>query len=258
MPFYSMVLQKSRRSLAPKGHKEYGCLMKKNIFLGGFSFSLTLALSLLFFASCGGASSGKGGEVPGRDVSYALGMEFGRNLREAGFEIDYDGFMQGFKDTYEGRDTRLSEEDAATKIQSAYLAAMEKQSAGLKQAEIDFLAANSQKEGVITTASGLQYEVISEGTGARPQAADTVRVNYEGTLIDGQMFDSSYQRGEPTEFPLNGVIPGWSEGLQLMTEGSNYRFYIPSELAYGPQGASGVIPPYSALIFTVELISVVK
>jgi FKBP-type peptidyl-prolyl cis-trans isomerase len=144
------------------------------------------------------------------------------------------------------------------KIQSAYVAAMEKQSAGLKQAEIDFLAENSQKEGIITTASGLQYEVISEGTGARPQITDTVRVNYEGSLIDGQMFDSSYQRGEPTEFPLNGVIPGWSEGLQLMTEGSNYRFYIPSDLAYGSQGASGVIPPYSALIFNVELISVVK
>ncbi|MDR1635838.1 MAG: FKBP-type peptidyl-prolyl cis-trans isomerase [Treponema sp.] len=232
--------------------------MKKNMFLGGFGVFLTAALSLLAFVSCGGGSSGKGGEVSDRDVSYALGMEFGRNLREAGFEVDYDGFMQGFKDIYEGRDTRLSEEDAGMKIQSAYLAAREKQSAGLKQAEIDFLAENSRKEGIISTASGLQYEVIVEGTGTRPQAADTVRVNYEGTLIDGQMFDSSYQRGEPTEFPLNGVIPGWSEGLQLMREGSNYRFYIPSDLAYGPEGASGVIPPYSALIFTVELISVIK
>jgi FKBP-type peptidyl-prolyl cis-trans isomerase FkpA len=230
--------------------------MKKNIFWGGLGVFLAAALSLLAFVSCG--SSGKSEEVSDRDVSYALGMEFGRNLREAGFAVNYDGFIQGFKDTYEGRNTRLTEEDAAMKIQSAYLAALEKQSSGLKQAEIDFLAENSRKEGIITTSSGLQYEVIAEGTGARPQAADTVRVNYEGTLIDGQMFDSSYQRGEPTEFPLNGVIPGWSEGLQLMTEGSNYRFYIPSDLAYGPQGASGVIPPYSALIFTVELISVVK
>jgi FKBP-type peptidyl-prolyl cis-trans isomerase len=232
--------------------------MMKNIFQGGFGVFLAAALGLLVFVSCEGASSGKGGDAPGRDTSYALGMEFGRNLREAGFEISYDDFMQGFKDTFEGRTPRLSDEDAAMKIQSAYLAAMEKQSEGLKQEETDFLAENSKKEGVITTASGLQYEVISEGTGERPQAADTVRVNYEGTLIDGQMFDSSYQRGEPTEFPLNGVIPGWSEGLQLMTEGSNYRFYIPSELAYGSQGAAGVIPPYSALIFNVELIAVVK
>jgi FKBP-type peptidyl-prolyl cis-trans isomerase FkpA len=232
--------------------------MNKHTFRGGFGVSLAAVLGFLVFLSCGNGSAGESGEASDKDVSYALGMEFGRSLREAGFTVDYDGFLQGFKDTYEGRDTRLSEEDAAMKIQSAYLAALEKQSAGLKQAEIDFLAENSQKEGVITTASGLQYEVITEGTGERPQAADTVRVNYEGTLIDGQMFDSSYQRGEPTEFPLNGVIPGWSEGLQLMSEGSNYRFYIPSELAYGSQGASGIIPPYSALIFTVELISVVK
>jgi FKBP-type peptidyl-prolyl cis-trans isomerase len=232
--------------------------MKKNIFQGGFGISLAAALGFLVFVSCGGASSGEGGDAPGGDVSYALGMEFGRNLREAGFEISYDDFMQGFKDTYEGRTPRLTSEDANMKIQSAYLAAMEKQSADLKQAELDFLTENAKKEGVITTASGLQYEVIGEGTGERPQAVDTVQVNYEGTLINGQMFDSSYQRGEPAEFPLNGVFPGWSEGLQLMTEGSNYRLYIPSELAYGLQGVPGVIPPYSALIFNVELISIVK
>jgi FKBP-type peptidyl-prolyl cis-trans isomerase len=232
--------------------------MKKNIFWGGFGLFLAAMLSLLVFVSCEKGSSGKGEEAPGRDVSYALGMEFGRNLRESGFEISYDDFMQGFKDTFEGRTPRLSSEDANMKIQSAYLAAMEKQSAGLKEAEIDFLAENSRKEGIKTTGSGLQYEVIAEGSGPRPQAADTVRVHYEGTLIDGQVFDSSYQRGEPAELPLDRVIPGWSEGLQLMTEGSNYRFYIPSDLAYGSQGASGVIPPYSALIFNVELISVVK
>jgi FKBP-type peptidyl-prolyl cis-trans isomerase len=232
--------------------------MKMNIFRGGFGLFLAAALSLFAFASCGGGSSGEDGEAPGRDVSYALGMEFGRNLREVGFELSYDDFMQGFKDTFEGRTPRLTDEDAAMKIQSAYLAAMEKQSAGLKQEETDFLAENSKKEGIITTASGLQYEVIAEGSGARPQAADTVLVNYEGSFIDGQIFDSSYQRGEPAEFPLSGVFPGWREGLQLMAEGSSYRFYIPSELAYGPQGAGGLIPPYSALIFNVELISVVK
>jgi FKBP-type peptidyl-prolyl cis-trans isomerase FkpA len=243
--------------LAASGHKGYGCLMRKNIFWGRFAAFPAVALGLLVFASCGSGSSGKD-DGSDKDVSYALGMEFGRDLREAGFAIDYDSFMQGFQATFEDRTTRFSSEDAAMKIQSAYLAVVESQSAGLKQAESDFLTENSRKEGILTTPSGLQYEVITEGTGARPQAADTVRVNYEGTFIDGQMFDSSYVRGEPTEFPLDGVIPGWSEGLQLMTEGSNYRFYIPSELAYGPQGASGVIPPYSALIFTVELISVLK
>jgi FKBP-type peptidyl-prolyl cis-trans isomerase len=100
--------------------------------------------------------------------------------------------------------------------------------------------------------------VISEGQGAKPQLADTVQVNYEGTFIDGEVFDSSYERGEPVEFPLNQVIPGWGEGIQLMSEGANYRFFIPSDLAYGPQGFSGVIPPYSALIFNVELVSIVR
>ncbi|MDR0451015.1 MAG: FKBP-type peptidyl-prolyl cis-trans isomerase [Treponema sp.] len=230
--------------------------MNKNMFWGGFSVFLAAALSLLSFVSCKGASSGENEDASARDVSYALGMEFGRDLRQAGFEINYDEFMQGFKDTFEGRNTRLNSEEAAMKIQSAYLSAMEKQSGDLRQAEIDFLEENSRKEGIVTTESGLQYEVITEGSGPRPGAADTVRVNYEGTFIDGQIFDSSYERGEPVEFPLNGVIPGWSEGLQLMSEGSNYRLYIPSSLAYGSQGASGVIPPYSALIFTVELISI--
>jgi FKBP-type peptidyl-prolyl cis-trans isomerase len=233
--------------------------MKKNMFCCGLGIFLVLAVNLLAFPSCKGGSSGVGqGASPNSDVSYALGMEFGRNLREAGFEISYDDFLQGFKDTFEGRTPRLTSEDADMKIQSAYVTAMEKQSAGLKEAEANFLDENSLKDGIVTTDSGLQYEVIVEGSGARPQATDTVRVNYEGTLIDGQVFDSSYQRGEPAEFPLDRVIPGWSEGLQLMTEGSNYRLYIPSELAYGSQGASGVIPPYSALIFNVELISVVK
>ncbi|MDR3192980.1 MAG: FKBP-type peptidyl-prolyl cis-trans isomerase [Treponema sp.] len=231
--------------------------MKKNIFWRGFGVFLAVALGLLAFVSCGRSSSDKGDEASDRDVSYALGMEFGRNLRDVGFEINYDDFMQGFKDTFEGRTPRLTSEDAAMKIQSAYLAAMEKQSGDLKQAEIDFLAENSRKEGIITTDTGLQYEVITEGTGVHPQVTDTVRVNYEGTLVDGQVFDSSYQRGEPAEFPLDRVIPGWSEGLQLMSEGSNYRFYIPSDLAYGSQDASG-LPPYSTLIFNVELISVVK
>jgi FKBP-type peptidyl-prolyl cis-trans isomerase len=185
-------------------------------------------------------------------------MEFGQSVREAGFSVDYDAFLQGFKDTFEGRTPRMSSEDAAMKIQSAFLAAQEKQSEGLKQTETDFFAENARKAGVQTTGSGLQYEVIREGQGVKPQLADTVRVNYEGTFLDGEVFDSSYERGEPVEFPLNGVIPGWTEGIQLMSVGANYIFYIPSELAYGPQGIPGAIPAYSALIFDVELIAIVE
>jgi FKBP-type peptidyl-prolyl cis-trans isomerase len=120
-----------------------------------------------------------------------------------------------------------------------------------------FLQDNSKKEGVVTTASGLQYKVITEGTGRSPSAADTVEVHYEGTLIDGRVFDSSYKRGESIEFPLNRVIAGWTEGVQLMKEGAKYRFYIPSKLAYGSRGAGRDIGPNEALIFDVELLKVI-
>ncbi len=119
-----------------------------------------------------------------------------------------------------------------------------------------FLAANGRKDGVKTTASGLQYEVLTAGAGKSPKATDTVQVNYRGTTIDGKEFDSSYKRGEPIEFPLNGVIPGWTEGVQLMKEGAKYRFFIPSKLAYGSRGAGGAIGPDETLIFEVELLKV--
>jgi FKBP-type peptidyl-prolyl cis-trans isomerase len=127
-----------------------------------------------------------------------------------------------------------------------------------RQAGEDFLAENGKKAGIITTASGLQYEVVAEGPGPKPAAEDTVRVHYEGKLIDGTVFDSSYLRGEPIEFPLGGVIPGWTEGLQLMNEGSTYNLFIPQDLGYGDRGAGEAIPPFSALIFKVELISIIK
>ena len=119
-----------------------------------------------------------------------------------------------------------------------------------------FLAANAKKEGVVTTATGLQYKVLENGTGSRPKATDTVKVNYKGTFIDGKTFDSSYDRGEPISFPLNRVIPGWTEGVQLMPVGSKYEFYIPYNLAYGDRGAGGVIPGYATLIFVVELLAI--
>lgn len=190
-------------------------------------------------------------------VSYAFGMIMANQFKGSGMTFNYDSFTQGFKEYYEDLDTQLSFDEALSRAQTAYMAVYEEQSNQERQKGITFLAENAKKDGVLTTASGLQYEVITEGSGPRPLASDTVQVNYEGSLIDGTVFDSSYEYGEPIEFPLNGVIPGWTEGLQLMSEGSTYRLYIPSELAYGEQGAS-VIPPNSTLIFKVELLKIVK
>jgi FKBP-type peptidyl-prolyl cis-trans isomerase len=130
------------------------------------------------------------------------------------------------------------------------------QVAAVRTADMKYLAENAKKAGVVTTASGLQYQVVREGTGPRPAATDTVLVHYEGRLLDGTVFDSSYQRGQPAAFPLNAVIPGWTEGVQLMTTGSKYRFTVPPELAYGSAGAGGVIPPGAVLEFDVELLAV--
>jgi FKBP-type peptidyl-prolyl cis-trans isomerase len=204
----------------------------------------------------GGESNSSGASLD-HDVSYALGMDVGSSLKQGGFDPDYDSFVQGLKDVLDGKETRFSREEAVSKIQEAFTAAMEEQNESKRQAETDFLAENSKKEGIVITGSGLQYEVISEGAGAKPGRDNTVRVNYEGTFTDGTVFDSSYSRGEPAEFPLSGVIPGWTEGIQLMSEGAKYKFYIPSELGYGPNGYAS-IPPYSPLIFEVELVAIVN
>lgn len=203
------------------------------------------------------AASASSGDSLDKDASYALGMDVAGSLKQTGFKPDYRSFAQGLEDAMEDRETRFSSEEVNMILQEAFSLAMEKRTETQRQAETDFLAENSKKEGITITGSGLQYEVISEGTGAKPDEDDMVRVNYEGTFIDGTVFDSSYSRGEPTEFPLNGVIPGWTEGIQLMREGAKYKFYIPSDLGYGPQGA-GPIPPYSPLVFEVELISIIE
>jgi len=203
----------------------------------------------------------------GKDPSYALGMNIGSSLKSDSLYPDWDEFLQGMKDILYGNDARFSMEEASQIFYEAYNANNEKQeaerakqaeadSAENKQAEIDFLEKNKQKSGVITTESGLQYEVITQGDGPKPAASDTVKVHYRGTLIDGSEFDSSYSRGQPIEFPLNGVIPGWTEGLQLMNTGSKYRLFIPSNLGYGTQGAGQQIPPNSTLIFEVELLDI--
>lgn len=192
------------------------------------------------------------------DASYGIGMYFASNVKSSGLELDLDAFVAGFKDYFTGKPTRLTEEAAATAIRAAFAAAEEKRAAANLAAGREFLAANMAKPGVKTTASGLQYQVLVEGKGAKPKAGDVVTVNYEGRLIDGTVFDSSYENGEPLTFGLDEVIPGWSEGVQLMSVGSKYRLWIPAELAYGAEGAGEVIAPNSALIFEVELVSIGK
>jgi FKBP-type peptidyl-prolyl cis-trans isomerase len=190
------------------------------------------------------------------DVSYAFGMVIGSDLKQTGLSFDYDTFNRGLRDAMEEERTRFSMDEAIRIMQGAYMAARAEQAEINRREELAFLAENSRKQGVTVTESGLRYEVISEGTGQKPLENDTVRVHYEGSFIDGTIFDSSYSRGEPEEFPLDQVIPGWSEGLRLMSVGGVYRLYIPSTLAYGADG-SGVIPPYAVLIFEVELLAIV-
>ncbi|MDR0525623.1 MAG: FKBP-type peptidyl-prolyl cis-trans isomerase [Spirochaetaceae bacterium] len=191
------------------------------------------------------------------DISYAFGMMIGSNLKELALSFDYNAFMQGMQEVIEDKTTALTLDEAIAKVQTAYTEAMTKQNEAAQTKEKTFLAENAEKPGIQVTPSGLQYEVLAEGAGEKPGPEDTVLVHYRGTFIDGTVFDSSYDREEPTEFPLYAVIPGWSEGVQLMNPGSKYRLYIPSELAYGSQGGGNVIPGYSTLIFEVELLSIV-
>ena len=197
-------------------------------------------------------------------VSYALGLGIGRQLSQMGAtDLNIDDFAQAIKDVLAGDQPKVADREAQQIVQEFFQAQEAKQRAAAaekgkaaRQAGEEYLAANAKKEGVVTLPSGLQYMVLNEGTGKKPKATDKVKCHYEGMLIDGAMFDSSIQRGEPAVFPLNQVIAGWTEGLQLMTEGSKYRFFIPYSLGYGEHGAGTSIPPFSALIFDVELIEV--
>ncbi|MCL2128399.1 MAG: FKBP-type peptidyl-prolyl cis-trans isomerase [Treponema sp.] len=190
-------------------------------------------------------------------MSYAFGMTVGGDLQDAGLELDYAAFSEGLKNAMEQSPTRMDRDEALEIVQNAFEAAMLRQAVELQAKEEVFLAGNAERAEVSTTESGLQYEVVQEGNGPKPQAGDTVLVHYEGALTDGTVFDSSFQREKPEEIPLDMVIPGWSEGIQLMSTGSRYRLYIPSNLAYGERGAGQVIPPYSTLVFTVDLLDIV-
>ena len=220
-----------------------------------------ILVAALLMAGCnaGGSSSGKAGEANfDKDASYSLGYYTGMDWKNAGIIPDYNEILKGIKDALGTGTPRFDMEEAYMKVNEAYMALQSKISEANMQDEIDFLAQNSQKAGIIITSSGLQYEIISEGRGDKPGPEDTVLVHYEGALSDGVIFESSYENGEPVEIPLPNVMPGWSEGLQLMSEGATYRLFIPSELAYGQYGSGAQIPPYSTLVFKVDLISIVR
>ena len=192
-----------------------------------------------------------------KDFSYALGLVIGHNLKGSGISaIDAQEFAAAVKAVLENAQTRIDSRKAQQIVNERLTAMQEEAGRAARETGEAFLADNAQKEGVVTTESGLQYMVLTEGSGKHPVATDRVKCHYEGRLIDGTVFDSSYRRGEPATFPLNGVIAGWTEGLQLMGEGAKFRFFIPYNLAYGARGAGESIPPYAALVFDVELIEV--
>ncbi len=197
-------------------------------------------------------------------VSYALGLGIGRQLTDMGAkDLNIDDFAQAIKDVLSGSEVKLSDSEAQTIVRAFFDEQEKKQRAAAaerfkenKTKGEEYLKANAAKDGVVTLPSGLQYQILTPGNGRQPKATDKVRCHYKGMLVDGTVFDSSVQRGEPAVFGLNQVIAGWTEGVQLMKEGAKYRFFIPYNLGYGERGAGQSIPPYSALIFDVELIDV--
>jgi len=198
-------------------------------------------------------------------VSYSIGWDIGKNFKRQLIDIDPDSLAKGLKDSLSGATGLLTEAEMQellknfqTELQQKQTEAQNKLGEKNKAAGEEFLAKNKNKKGIRTTSSGLQYRVIKEGVGDKPKLSDTVTVHYRGTFIDGTEFDSSYKRGQPATFPVNGVIPGWTEALQLMKVGSKYELFIPPNLAYGDRGAGGVIGPNETLIFTVELLGIEK
>ena len=195
-------------------------------------------------------------------AAYSLGFLFSDNVRrQFGDDIEVEAFLRGARDQLSGVDSVVDEAEAE-RVLNALVEQRQAAADAAASANLDdglkYLADNAKREGVVSLPSGLQYEVLTTAEGDKPTAEDTVTTHYEGRLIDGTVFDSSYKRDEPATFPLNRVIPGWTEGLQLMSPGAKYRLYVPSELAYGDRGAPGSIPPNSALVFDVELISIAR
>jgi len=201
-----------------------------------------------------------------QQVSYVIGMQIGDSLKGAKDEVDLDTLFKAVKSTVDGKEPLLTQEEAMQVMQAFSMRMQARQMAEFEQSKEknaeegkQFLAENGKKPEVKTTESGLQYQALTEGQGAKPKAGDTVRVHYKGTLLDGETFDDSYARGEPVEFALAQVVPGWQEGLQLMPVGSKYKLWIPGELGYGEQGTpGGPIGPNATLVFEVELLDIVN
>lgn len=200
-------------------------------------------------------------DTPAKQVSYGIGRNFGEQLLQQPFEgMDADSLAAGLKDVLNQQASQVAEADLEAAFQVIQQQMQAEAAEQAKQAEgvgLAFLEENAQKDNIITLESGLQYEILVEGSGDKPAETDTVSTHYHGTLIDGSVFDSSVERGQPAQFPVNRVIAGWTEALQLMPVGSKWRLFIPHDLAYGPQGSGGKIPPYSALVFEVELLEIV-
>lgn len=191
-------------------------------------------------------------------VSYALGMNIAQNLANSGLkELNFEAFNKGLRAVIENKTPELKLEEANSILQQFFSELEAKKFQANIEEGKTFLAENSKRNEITTLASGLQYEIIQKGEGSTPTSADKVKCHYHGTLVDGTVFDSSVERGEPAEFPVNGVIQGWVEALQLMPVGSKWRLYVPSNLAYGENGAGGVIGPHATLIFEVELLAIV-
>jgi FKBP-type peptidyl-prolyl cis-trans isomerase len=238
-----------------------------DVSMKNFPLKLLLAFAIcaLFLLAC---KKEEASDSIDKETSYAFGMLMANQLtgqmQLTKLHFDYEAFKQGFMDYNEAKETRLTQEMAMEKINTLI---MKLQSEGDEKRWLEgeknreegeeYMALNKVRGSVNTTASGLQYEVLTEGSGEKPGPEAVVQVHYEGTFINGIVFDSSYTRGVPTEFPLSGVIRGWTEGLQLMNVGSTYRFVIPPDLAYGPSG-TGSIPPNSTLVFKVELLSIIE
>jgi FKBP-type peptidyl-prolyl cis-trans isomerase FklB len=234
---------------------------------------ILLSLFLVIFGACGkavGTSAAKplkAGDLDNqkKKVSYAIGLDIGKNFKERAMDLDIEILIQGLRDA-QGSGQPLLGKDEIQKVMTQFQQDMMKaeQAKKIGQAQVNkakeeaFLAENAKKPGVKVTPSGLQYLVLSTGTGPMPKATDTVKVHYRGTLLDGSEFDSSYKRNQPAVFPLNGVIKGWTEALQLMKVGSKWQVFLPSSLAYGEQGAGQVIGPNATLIFEVELLGIEK
>ena len=229
---------------------------------------IVIACAAVLMAGCSdkGEKASKAGlqlDSENAKFSYAIGMDIGTSLKTLNSDLDREALIAAVNARLDGKPLKLSAEDAAKVKQAFFKKEAEKRAKARKalaeknkQEGAKFLEENGKKKGVTTTASGLQYEVLKVGHGSKPSASDKVTVNYKGTLIDGTEFDSSYRRGKPVTFPLNGVIKGWTEGVQLMNVGSKYRFVLPADLAYGEQGAGQKIAPNSVLIFEVELLSI--